>query len=107
VRSTVERHGAIEVCDFQKGLFVDTLARFREPVDIVLLDVDLIASTRMCTRHFYPLLRPGGVLFSQDGHLRATVELFSDERFWREEVGAPPPRISGLGVDKLLELRSL
>jgi hypothetical protein len=70
----------------------------------VLLDVDLAASTRECVRWLYPRIRPGGVLLSQDGHLRATIELLADARFWRDEVGVPPPAIHGLGTVKLLEI---
>jgi hypothetical protein len=106
VKKRVEELGAIEVCEFHKGLFAETLPSFRSHVDVILLDVDLISSTRECTRRLYPLLRPGGVLLSQDGHLRATVDLYSDPHFWREEVGVEPPVIPGLGADKLLVVPS-
>lgn len=105
VRDTVARYGAPEVVEYRKGLFEDSLRGFRDPVDVVLLDVDLIASTRVCVRTFYPLLRAGGVLLSQDGHIRATVDLLSSATFWRDEVGVEPPRIEGLGSAKLLEIR--
>ena len=51
-----------------------------------------------------PRLRPGGVIFSQDGHLHAIVSLLADPAFWRSEVGVEPPRIRGLGRDKLLAI---
>lgn len=105
VRRTVERFGAPETCTFHKGWFADTLPGFRRPLDVVLLDVDLLASTRTCLVHLFPLLRPDGVLFSQDGHLAATVALLRDEAFWRDEVGVAPPAIRGLGSDRLVELR--
>jgi O-methyltransferase len=104
VKKRVEELGAPEVCEFHKGLFEETLPHFSDPIDVALLDVDLIASTRTCVRHLYPLLRPGGVLLSQDGHLQATVELLRSPAFWRDEVGVEPPPIRGLGVDKLLLL---
>lgn len=105
VERTVARHGAPEVCRFHKGWFADTLPGFCELVDVALLDVDLVASTRTCLRHLVPLLAPDGVLFSQDGHLRATHELVADESFWRDEVGVAPPRIDGLWRDKLVVVR--
>lgn len=104
VRRTVERLGAPETCDFVKGWFEDTLPRLDRPLDVVLLDVDLVASTRTCVRWLYPRLRPGGVLFSQDGHLRATVDLLGDAGFWRDDVGVEPPAVGGLGTAKLLEI---
>ncbi len=107
VRRTVGRFGAIEVCDFRKGWFADTLPAVHGPLDVVVLDVDLLASTRACVARLYPRLRPGGVLFSQDGHLRATVELFADPAFWCDEVGVEPPPVAGLGRRKLLEIPRL
>lgn len=105
VQRTVATLGAAEVCRFHKGWFADTLPGLpREPwLDVVVLDVDLIESTRVCVRELYPRLRPGGVLFTLDGQLRATHELLGDESFWRAEVGADPlPDVHGLGRGKLV-----
>jgi hypothetical protein len=55
-------------------------------------------------KHLYPLLRPGGCILSQDGHLRATHELLADEGFWQDVVGSEPPVIRGLGEVKLIEI---
>jgi len=104
VERTVARFGAPEVCVLVKGWFADTLPGLAGPFDVVLLDVDLVESTRTCVRWLYPRIRPGGVLLSQDGHLRATIELLGDERFWRDEVGVTPPPIGGLGTTKLVEI---
>lgn len=104
VRRTVSELGALEVCEFRKGWFADTLPGFSEPVDVALLDVDLLQSTRTCIRWLYPRLRDGGSIFSQDGHLEAIVALLASEAFWRTEVEVPPPMIAGLGSEKLLEI---
>jgi SAM-dependent methyltransferase len=104
VRRTVEKFGAPEVCRFEKGWFADVLPRIEGPLDVVVLDVDLVQSTRTCVRELWPRLRPDGVLFSLDGQLRATHELLSDARFWREEVGSEPPLVEGLFESKLLTL---
>ena len=104
VRRVVERHGAPAVCTFHKGWFEDTLPEFAAEVDVALLDVDLLASTRTCVRWLWPKVKPGGSLFTQDGHLGAVVELLGDPQFWEREVGTPPPEIPGLGRDKLLEI---
>lgn len=105
VQKVVARLGAPEVCRWYKGLFEDTLPSLGDALDVVLLDVDLSSSTRTCLIRLFPQLRPDGVLFSQDGHLKAIVALLSEERFWREEVGVPPPEVRGLGTRKLLEIR--
>lgn len=104
VQGTVERFGAPEVVEWRKGWFADTLPAFDAAVDVALVDVDLLASTRTCLAHLVPRLRPDGVLFSQDGHLRATVDLLGCEAFWQDEVGVPPPAVHGLGTTKLLEI---
>jgi O-methyltransferase len=104
VERTIARFGAPEVCELVKGWFADTLPGLKRTLDVVLLDVDLAGSTRECVRWLYPRIRPGGVLLSQDGHLRATIELLGAARFWCDEVGVPPPAIQGLGTVKLLEV---
>jgi len=104
VRRTVARFGAPEVCELVKGWFADTLPALSGPLDVVLLDVDLVESTRTCVRWLYPRLRPGGVLLSQDGHLRGTIALFEDPRFWIDEVRVAPPVVHGLGTEKLVEM---
>jgi O-methyltransferase len=105
VKRVVETWGAAEVCRFERGWFEDVLPRIEGPLDVVVLDVDLLQSTRTCIVELWPRLRPGGVLFSLDGQLRATHELLGDLRFWREEVGCEPPPIAGLGTSKLLSLQ--
>lgn len=105
VQKNLERFGAPDVCELHKGWFEETMPGFRMPIDVALLDVDLLASTRTCLVHLFPRVRPGGVVFSQDGHLRAIVELLANDRFWREEVGVAPPLIEGLGTRKLVAIR--
>jgi O-methyltransferase len=107
VRRVVERFGAPRVVEFRKGWFEETMPGFAAPVDVALLDVDLLASTRTCLVHLFPRVRSGGVVFTQDGHLKAIVELLSSERFWRKEVGVPVPGIEGLGERKMLAIRPL
>jgi hypothetical protein len=105
VQRTVARLGAPDVCSFHKGWFADTLPALAGGrwLDVVVLDVDLVESTAACVRELYPRLRPGGVLISLDGQLRATHELFTDASFWRDEVGADsPPPMRGVGEGKLV-----
>jgi O-methyltransferase len=104
VGKNLARLGAADVVTLHKGGFADTLPAFDRPVDVALLDVDLVASTRSCLVHLYPRLRPGGVLFTQDGHLRGVVEVLADAAFWRNDVGVEPPVIEGLGARKLLAI---
>lgn len=105
VQRTVASFGAPEVVEYRKGWFAETLPGFDRPVDVALLDVDLLASTRTCLVHLVPRLRRGGILFTQDGHLRAVASLLADPAFWRDEVGVEPPRIPGVGSEKFLTIQ--
>ena len=104
VQRTVEALGAPSVVEYRKGWFAETLPLFEGSVDVALLDVDLVSSTRTCVAQLAPRLRRGGVIFTQDGHLRATVDLLADETFW-DGIGLLPPHIEGLGEEKFLAIR--
>ena len=103
VRSNLARCGAPEVCELVPGWFADTLPRFHEIVAAAYLDVDLASSTRTCIKHLYPLLSPGGALYSQDGHLPLVLDVFNDDALWRD-LGTVKPKIEGFGESKLLRV---
>jgi len=105
VQRTVEAFGAPEVVEYRKGWFHETLPQLQESVDVALLDVDLLASTETCLVHLVPLLRRGGVIFTQDGHLRAIAARLADARFWRDQIGIEAPAIAGVGRKKFLAIR--
>lgn len=104
VRANVSKFGKIKRCRFVPGWFDDTLPKFQEPIAAIYLDVDLASSTHTCLKYLYPLLEPGGVLYSQDGHLPLVINIFNDEKFWLSEVGCKRPRIHGLGEKKLIKI---
>lgn len=104
VASNVERFGEPSVCEFRKGWFEDSMPDFHEPVALAFVDVDLVSSTRTCLRYLYPLLTPGGSIFSHDGHLPLCIQTIDDSEFWEREVGFPKPAIPGLGKRKLIRI---
>lgn len=101
----ITKYGDITSCRFVAGWFDDTLPHFNEPVAAVYLDVDLVSSTKVCLKYLWPLLNPGGVVFSQDGHLALIQELFHDRQFWLDEVGCEPPQVDYLPKTQLLVVR--
>jgi O-methyltransferase len=105
VTSNVRRYGDPSVCRFVKGFFDDTLPHFCQPVIAAYLDVDLASSTRTCLKHLWPLLVPGGILFSQDGHLPLVLKVFDDDDFWKRELKTSKPRIHGFGTSQLIWCR--
>jgi len=98
VKSNVAQFGEPAVCSFIPGWFNETMPSFKEPIALAYLDVDLAASTRTCLQYLYPLIAPGGAIYSQDGDFPLVIDVFKDERFWKEEVGLDRlPEIEGLG----------
>jgi O-methyltransferase len=96
VKNNVGRFGQLEYCRFIPGWFDETMPTFNEPIAAIYLDCDLGTSTATCLKYLYPLLSPGGVLFSQDGHVPEVVKVF------REWPGLP--QVEGLGKSKLIHL---
>ncbi len=98
VKENVANYGDSSVCQFIKGWFEETMSGFKEPVALAYLDVDLASSSRTCLKYLYPLLSPGGAIYSQDGDFPLVIDVFKDESFWINEVGCSTlPEIEGLG----------
>ncbi len=102
MKNNIQKFGALDVCEFKKGWFENTMPDFKKPILVAYIDVDLESSTKTCIKYLYPLLVSGGVLFSQDGHLPWVINLLNSEKFWEKEVGYRKPHIAGLGSKKLL-----
>lgn len=105
VTNNVERFGDIGVCRFVKGFFDQTLPGFQEAVALAYLDVDLASSTLTCLKYLWPRLAPGGMIFSQDGHLPLVLGVFNDDEFWARELGTAKPEIHGFGRSKVIWCR--
>jgi O-methyltransferase len=103
VQAAVAKYGAPHVCSYHKGWFSDTFKAFNQAVAVAYVDVDLISSTRECLTPLYRNLIPGGMIFSQDGHLSGVMALLQDAAYW-QEVGGPKPIITGLGTRKLVKI---
>jgi O-methyltransferase len=103
VQTNIQRFGASDVCHFIKGYFEESLPHFTKPIGVIYLDVDLASSTRTCLKYLYPLLTPGGTLYSQDGHLPLVLKALDDDEFW-EGLGYRKPVIEGFGKKKLLKI---
>ena len=104
VEANIRTYGSIESSQLVKGWFDQTMPAFSRPIAVAYLDVDLVSSTRTCLRHLYPLLEPGGSIYSQDAHLPLIIDLLRTDAFWREEVGCETPAIEGLGSRKLVRI---
>ncbi|MGB9608846.1 MAG: TylF/MycF/NovP-related O-methyltransferase [Minisyncoccia bacterium] len=104
VKNNIKKYGKIEVCEFVKGWFENTMPNFKEKICSAYIDVDLETSTKTCLKYLYPLLESGGVIFSQDGHLPWVIKVLDDDNFWQKEVGFKKPLMKGLGKKKLVAI---
>ena len=104
VRGNLEAFGDLSVTTLVPGWLEDSLPRFKEPIAVAYLDVDLASSTRTCLKYMWPLLSKGGVIFSQDGHLGNVLDAMTDDAWWQAELGHKAPRVYGAGVRKLVSL---
>jgi O-methyltransferase len=105
VRRNVATYGEDDICTYVKGWFEETMPTFSQPIVAAYLDVDLVSSTKTCIKHLYPLLQPGGILFSQDAHLPLIIDVLTDSRFWEGEIGCSKPVMEGLGRRKLIAIQ--
>lgn len=87
VKSNIEKYGEINVCEFIKGWYKDTLPDFKQKIAAVFCDVDFVQSTRECIKYLYPQIIEGGYFFTQDAHFPKIRKLLNDENFWKNEVG--------------------
>jgi len=104
VKRNIEKYGAIDSCRFIKGWYEDTMPGFKEKIVAAYLDVDLASSTKTCLKYLYPLIEPGGILYSQDGDFPLVIDVFDDDEFWETEVGCKKPVIEGLRTSKMLRI---
>ncbi len=104
VKKNVTHYGAIEVCEFIRGWFEQTMDKLADPVVVAFVDVDLRPSLETCLNFIYPRLVPGGSIFSHDGHLAICVDLMKDQQFWKK-FNEPAPEFEGLGSRKLVRMR--
>ena len=97
VRQNISRWGRLEVCDFVKGFFAESLVALKEPLVFAFLDVDLASSTRDCLRHIWPLLVENGAIYTDDAADLEVVGVFFDEPWWRETLACGAPGYVGSG----------
>lgn len=102
VQSNVVRLGAPEVCSYVKGWFDQTMLDFDRPIAAAFLDVDLSTSTRTCFQYLWPLLSPGGFVYTHDGHLPPVLKVLTDREWWNDVVGQEPPPFVGMGRTKVV-----
>ena len=100
VRENVRRYGALDVCEFVKGYFNDTLPNRDAAERFVLIfeDADLPESVHSVLRHTWRKLQPGATFFCHEARDQQIVEIFFDQKWWAENLGEAAPGFIGSGV---------
>lgn len=98
VQQNITRYGCIEVCQFVKGWFEDTLPHLNNlPLILISLDVDLNSSLRTCLKYLWPRLQVGSKLFSHEAQDLDFISLFFDNAWWQSTLGETAPGFIGAG----------
>lgn len=97
VKANVAKYGVIDVCEFRKGWFEDTLPHHTEPVVLAFLDVDYQSSTHDCLVNLWPHLTEKGHLFTDDYVYVEMCSVYWSEEFWRDNLDTTPPGLIGAG----------
>ncbi len=97
VKSNISNYGAIEVCEFNKGFFSDSLKNLKEPVAFAFFDVDLTSSIKDCIKYIWPLMAEGAKVYTDDSCDMEVVKVWFDDTWWKENLGRPAPGYVGSG----------
>jgi O-methyltransferase len=99
VEANVGRWGDRSVTTFVKGWFQDTLTdeNIGGPIALAFVDVDLASSVRDCLVGLWPRMAEGGIFFSHDVEFANALEVFADEKLWRDVLRWPMPLLLGAG----------
>lgn len=97
VRENLRKYGVLDVCEFHKGYFNETLPGFDAQLVFAYVDADLTSSVRDCLKYLWPLLADGSYLFTDEAHHTEIAGLFYDPGWWAKEVHSTPPGLVGGG----------
>lgn len=97
VRENLRKYGVLDVCEFHRGFFSDTLPGFSERLVFAYVDADLTDSVRDCLRYLWPLLEDGCYLFTDEAHHTDIAGLFYDPGWWEKEMNSKAPGLVGGG----------
>ena len=98
VKQNIERYGAIEVCEFAKGWFDQTLPSLDQPILLAFIDVDLELSLETCVRYIWPNLTDKGYIFIDEYVGLDYCSIFWSETYWKKYFDRTPPGLIGSGV---------
>lgn len=93
----VREYGCIEVCEFIKGFFEETLPKLKIEPAFVCIDVDYVSSARTCIQYLWPRLKHGGFFFTHEAGYPFYLGGVMDPKWWHENLEQCPPLVIGAG----------
>jgi len=98
IKRTVSKFGNIDVCQFVKGYFEDTLKDLEtDAIVLVFEDADLPSSVRDCIIHLWRKLQERCKFYCHEPWSTEVVGLFYDKDLWNLQLGLDPPGFFGSG----------
>lgn len=98
VTDNVRNLGAIDVCEFHKGWFQDTLPHHEGDIALMFLDVDFYASLHDCLLNLWPSVLDGGFVFLDEYLNIPYCAVFYSEKYWDRYFSCAPPGLVGTGT---------
>jgi len=98
VKKVVARYGKIEVCEFVKGYFRDSLKTIKtDSIVMIFEDADLASSVKDCLLYLWPKLQETCKFYSHEPWSINVVSLFYNKIFWESKLSSEPPGFFGSG----------
>lgn len=98
VTDNVTKYGALEVCEFHKGWYEDTLPHHEGDIVMMFLDVDFYASLHDCLLNLWPSVVDGGSVFLDEYLNIPYCAVFYSEKYWSKYFSEDPPGLIGTGT---------
>jgi Macrocin-O-methyltransferase (TylF) len=98
VTDNVKAYGAIDVCEFHKGWFENTLPHHEGDIVLMFLDVDFYSSLHDCLLNLWPSVVNKGFVFLDEYLNIPYCAVFYSEKYWDKYFSSAPPGLVGTGT---------
>jgi hypothetical protein len=98
VKKNIEQYGAIDVCQFHKGWFENTLPKHKGKIALVFIDVDFCSSLHDCLLNLWPNMTNRGFLYMDEYRAVPYCSVFYSEKYWDKYFNEDPPGLIGIGT---------
>ncbi|MHC4743636.1 MAG: TylF/MycF/NovP-related O-methyltransferase [Planctomycetota bacterium] len=97
VKEHISKFGNIDVCEFIKGYYENTLSELDGSYVLAFVDVDLHKSLEECLIALWPRLVNEAYLFTHEAQDLPYTAFFFDTEWWQEHIRSKAPGLVGAG----------